>query len=252
MNGMDRLYTIKQILINEKKVNVSDLSKKFSVTEETIRRDLEKLENEGFATRTYGGAVLNNEEPVSNIPFYKRADHNLQAKQQIAVLAKGILQNLTTISADSSTTVMETLKLLKNRSDLTIVTNSTEVLKELILSEVTVISTGGIFNKQSLSLQGVLAEAALTTYHVDAALISCKGVDQELGITDSNEIEARLKKNMLDQADKVILLVDSSKFGRKAFVHLCNISKISIIITDQEPSIEWKQYLEKKGIQLIF
>lgn len=133
MNGMDRLYTIKQILINEKKVNVSDLSKKFSVTEETIRRDLEKLENEGFATRTYGGAVLNNEEPVSNIPFYKRADHNLQAKQQIAVLAKGILQNLTTISADSSTTVMETLKLLKNRSDLTIVTNSTEVLKELIL-----------------------------------------------------------------------------------------------------------------------
>ncbi len=252
MKGTNRLATIRQLLLNDKKVLVSDLSQKFSVTEETIRRDLEKLEAENFATRTYGGAVFNGEEIVSNIPFYKRAEKNFEQKQNIAIKTVQLLKNRSTISADSSSTVMETLKLLKDRNDLTIVTNSTEALRELMLSSVNILSTGGMFNKQSLSLQGTLAEQSICNYNVDTAVISCKGLDIATGITDSNEDEAKLKMRMISQATEVILLADSSKFNKKAFVHLTNLSNITTIITDKEPSKEWITYLKTNQIQLIY
>lgn len=252
MKGKNRLATIKQLLLNDKKVLVSDLSQKFSVTEETIRRDLEKLEAENFATRTYGGAVLNGEEIVSNIPFYKRAERNFEQKQNIAIKTIQLLKNKSTISADSSSTVMETLKLLKDRNDLTIVTNSTEALRELMLSTVNIMSTGGMFNKQSLSLQGTLAEQSIANYNVDSALISCKGLDIVTGITDSNEDEAKLKKRMILQSNEVILLADSSKFDKKAFVHLTDLTNITTVVTDLEPSQDWINFFEKNQIQLIY
>lgn len=252
MKGKNRLATIKQLLLNDKKVLVSDLSQKFSVTEETIRRDLEKLEAENFATRTYGGAVLNGEEIVSNIPFYKRAERNFEQKQNIAIKTIQLLKNKSTISADSSSTVMETLKLLKDRNDLTIVTNSTEALRELMLSSVNIMSTGGMFNKQSLSLQGTLAEQSIANYNVDTALISCKGLDIATGITDSNENEAKLKKRMILQSNEVILLADSSKFDKKAFVHLTDLTNITTLVTDLEPSKDWINFFDKNHIQLIY
>jgi DeoR/GlpR family transcriptional regulator of sugar metabolism len=243
---------IKQLLLNEKKVVVSDLSKKFSVTEETIRRDLDKLEAEGFLTRTYGGAVLNAEEIVSNVPFYKRAEHNLQQKQVIAITAQEVLQSAHTIFADASSTVIETLKLLKNRDDLTIVTNSSEALKELIVSDVNILSTGGTLNKRTLSLQGDLTEYATSVYNVDLAVLSCKGIDFHAGVTDTNEIECRIKRKMIEQANEVVLLVDHSKFGKKAFIHLSDFSNVSYIITDQKPSKEWLDFLKNKGIHIYY
>ena len=147
---------------------------------------------------------------------------------------------------------METLKLLKDRNDLTIVTNSTEALRELMLSSVNILSTGGMFNKQSLSLQGTLAEQSICNYNVDTAVISCKGLDIATGITDSNEDEAKLKMRMISQATEVILLADSSKFNKKAFVHLTNLSNITTIITDKEPSKEWITYLKTNQIELIY
>ncbi len=248
----DRLALIKQLLINEKKVSVSNLSDQFSVTEETIRRDLDKLETEGILTRTYGGAVLNSEDTVSNIPFYKRAEHNIDAKQAIALKAIKVLKNVHTISADSSSTVMETLKLLKEREDITIVTNSSEALRELMISEVNVLSTGGIFNKRTLSMQGDLTERAIENYNVEMALISCKGIDKHIGATDTNEVEARIKKCMIKQATEVVLLIDSGKFCKKGFVHLSDIDQINHVVTDKKPSDDWIEFFAKRNIQVYY
>ena len=158
MSAKDRINTIKQMVSNEKKVTVSDLSEVFKVTEETIRRDLEKLEIEGVLTRTYGGAILNENNQMEGVPFYKRANTMLVEKRQIALKVLPLLENKTTMSADSSSTVMELLKLLKDRKDLTILTNSTEAFNELSMADVYVVSTGGEFNKNSLSLQGRLTK----------------------------------------------------------------------------------------------
>lgn len=252
MAARDRINLIKQLLLNEKRVSVSDLSQKFSVTEETIRRDLDKLESQGVLNRTYGGAVLNIEETVSNIPFYKRAESSLEEKQDIAIKANRLLRTVNTMFADSSTTVMETLKLLKKRDDLTIVTNSSEALKELIVADVNVISTGGQLNKRSLSLQGELTEKAIENYNVDMAVISCKGLDILTGATDTNEGEASLKKCMIKQANEVMLLIDHTKFSKKAFVHLLELNDIDHVVTDIEPSSEWLEYLNSNNIQIHY
>lgn len=111
MAAKDRIQAIKQMVANDKKVTVSNLSSIFQVTEETIRRDLEKLEDEGFLTRTYGGAVLNSAVLADNIHFYKRAKSFYEEKQIIARNTLPFIKNKTTMAADSSSTVMELLKL---------------------------------------------------------------------------------------------------------------------------------------------
>ena len=109
----NRLEKIREKISIEKKVTVSDLSKLYKVTEETIRRDLDKLEAEGFLTRSFGGAVLNNSSQKENVQFYKRASINREEKKKIAVLAYDILSTKRAIATDASTTVMEAAKFMK-------------------------------------------------------------------------------------------------------------------------------------------
>ncbi|EHM47375.1 transcriptional regulator, DeoR family [Yokenella regensburgei ATCC 43003] len=248
----DRIQAIKQMVANDKKVVVSNLSSIFQVTEETIRRDLEKLEDEGFLTRTYGGAVLNNTVLSENIHFYKRAKSFYEEKQTIARNALPLIKNKTTMAADSSSTAMELLKLLKERGDLTLLTNSAEAFHELALSEINVVSTGGELNKSTLSLQGRITKEIISRYHVDIMVMSCKGLDRDSGALDSNEAEAEIKKTMIAQATEVALLVDHSKFDRKAFVQLIDLSHINYIITNKAPSAEWIAYCKNNSIQLIY
>lgn len=252
MAAKDRIQAIKQMVANDKKVVVSNLSSIFQVTEETIRRDLEKLEDEGFLTRTYGGAVLNNTVLSENIHFYKRAKSFYEEKQTIARNALPLIKNKTTMAADSSSTAMELLKLLKERGDLTLLTNSAEAFHELALSEINVVSTGGELNKSTLSLQGRITKEIISRYHVDIMVMSCKGLDRDSGALDSNEAEAEIKKTMIAQATEVALLVDHSKFDRKAFVQLIDLSHINYIITNKAPSAEWIVYCKNNSIQLVY
>lgn len=231
---------------------VSNLSAIFQVTEETIRRDLEKLEDEGFLTRTYGGAVLNTTALSDNIHFYKRAKSFYEEKQIIARNALPFIKNKTTMAADSSSTAMELLKLLKERNDLTLLTNSAEAFHELAQSEINVVSTGGELNKNTLSLQGRITKEIISRYHVDIMVMSCKGLDRESGALDSNEAEAEIKKTMIRQATEVALLVDHSKFDRKAFVQLVDLNNINYIITNKAPGEEWIAFCKKNNIQLVF
>ncbi|WP_264830878.1 DeoR/GlpR family DNA-binding transcription regulator [Escherichia coli] len=242
MAAKDRIQAIKQMVANDKKVTVSNLSGIFQVTEETIRRDLEKLEDEGFLTRTYGGAVLNTAMLTENIHFYKRASSFYEEKQLIARKALPFIDNKTTMAADSSSTVMELLKLLQDRSDLTLLTNSAEAIHVLAQSEIKVVSTGGELNKNTLSLQGRITKEIISRYHVDIMVMSC----------NSNEAEAEIKKTMIRQATEVALLVDHSKFDRKAFVQLADFSHINYIITDKSPGAEWIAFCKDNNIQLVW
>lgn len=252
MATRSRLEMIKQLVTNEKRVVVSNLSETFKVTEETIRRDLEKLELEGVVNRTYGGAVLNAETQMENVHFYKRAAIHMEEKQKIALKTLPLLENKTTIAADSSSTVMETLKLVRNSNEITLLTNSTEIFRQLGQSEINVVSTGGEFNKKSLSLQGHMAKENVIKYHVDILLISCKGLDYEKGALDSNAAEAEIKKLMLEQAQEVVLLADHSKFNKTAFVQLLELKDVDYIVTDKKPDDKWLQFCEMNQIQLIY
>jgi len=252
MAGKDRLDLIKQILLDEKNVNVTILSEQFNVTEETIRRDLGKLADEGLVTRTYGGAILNSEANSEGVHFYKRMSTHHEEKRAIAIKALPMLDEKYTIAADSSSTVMEVLKLLKNRADVTVLTNSVVALSELMQAQMTMISTGGILNKRTMSLQGKITNQTIADYAFDVVLMSCKGLDKDRGAVDSNEAEAAIKLAMLTRADKVIMLIDHTKFDRSAFLKLADFEHIDYLVTDRKPSEEWLNFLEKYNIKIIY
>ncbi len=252
MAGRERLMLIKQHIQSMKKVSVAELSQQCKVTEETIRRDLDKLEAEGVVTRVHGGAIWNSGTQKEGIHFYRRMTKHMKEKQEIARKVVKLLEGKQTIIADSSTTVMEALKLVPDTAEITVVTNSTEVFREFQQSTINIISTGGEFNKKSLSLQGQLAKSNIVKYNVDLALISCKGLNMEKGVQDSNEGEAEIKKLMLEQAEEVALLADFSKFDQTAFVSLIDLRSVNYIITDRRPEERWIRFCETNQIELIY
>ncbi|MEH7084102.1 DeoR/GlpR transcriptional regulator, partial [Neobacillus drentensis] len=135
---------------------------------------------------------------------------------------------------------------------LTVLTNSIKVSIELSKKEqIKVISTGGTLLSQSLSYVGPLAERSLSMYHVNKAFLSCKGVHLEKGLSDFNESQALVKKQMMEIADETILMVDSTKFGTRAFSQIAPVSAIGCIITDSNINEETRNELEEKKIKLL-
>lgn len=251
MGAKERQNLIRQQVETEKRVTVANLSQLHNVTEETIRRDLEKLEAEGFLTRTFGGAVLNNAIFSDNVYFRDRAAINIEEKRKIAVAFHDILKEKMSIVTDSSTTVMEAVKLLKDK-ELTILSVSTEIFSELGNTGIKIISTGGAFNRSTLSLQGRVAKETIGHYHVDIALLSCKGLDIEHGAMDTNESESEVKKCMIRQAEEVALLVDHTKFGKMAFAHLLDLKDVDYLVTDEKPDDAWIRFCEENKVKLIY
>lgn len=252
MLPIERLEITKQMAINERNVYVSKLSEKFKVTEETIRRDLVKLEAQGILTRTHGGAVLNYDKMSECKPFYNRLEINIENEKYIAEKTVEFIEEGIAIMADCSSTVLEALKLVRYRNDVTVLTNSISVLQELSQSELNIISTGGSVNPKSLSFQGSITQDIIKKYNVDIALVSCKGMDISKGILDVNETEAEIKRTMIKQAKKVILLVDNTKFYSISLVKLSDYDDIDYIITDKKPRDEWMNLLNLHNVEIIY
>lgn len=234
------------------KVIVSELAKDFDVTEETIRRDLEKLDKEGLASKTYGGAVSKHSSTI-DLPYNVRESVNVEQKQTIADKICEIIHDGDRIMADSSSTALYVIKKIKEKKNLTIITNSVKILLELAeKSDWTVLSTGGILKKGALSLTGSSAEKMISSYHVDIAICSCKGLDMSLGVTDSNENDSQIKQAMLASAERRILALDWEKFDKKSFVKVCDATSVDIIVTDAEPSEKWVSFCNENNIELIY
>ncbi len=235
-------------LVNEKlSVRVSELSAMFGVTEETIRRDLEKLEKEELLRRSHGGAVSIKKEETE-IPFLEREITNASEKRKIAKEAVKLINPGDQIVLDASTTAWYMAKELPDMP-LSVLTNSIKVAFELSMKEqIKVISTGGMLLPESLSFVGPLAERSLQMYHVNKAFISCKGVHLDAGLSDSNEWQALLKKQMMSISDQTILLVDSTKFGVRTFVQVARLNQVHQIITDTNLSSTYLHEIQEKNI----
>lgn len=252
MLAIERRNAILSKLQTEKKVVVSDLSALFDVTEETIRRDLEKLENEGLAKKTYGGAVLNESFNI-DLPYIVRKKANVSGKQYIANLIGDMITDGDHIILDGSSTALFVSKCIKDKKNITVITNSVEILLELSdRKDWNILSTGGSLKEGGLSLVGYQAERMISTFHVDFAVFSSKGIDIENGVTDSNESDAQIKKLILKASKKRILAVDSSKFDKTSFTKICEISDVDMIVTDSEPDEAWLKALQTAGVELVY
>ena len=239
-------------LVNERKsIRVTELSQIFSITEETIRRDLEKLESQGKLMRSHGGAISIGPSRSLEISYLEREITNVKEKRQIASEAIKFVNEGDKIILDASTTAWYMAKELPD-IEMTVLTNSIKVATELSTKRnIAVISTGGLLRTESLSYVGHLAESSLESYHVNKAFISCKGFHIERGLSESSEQQARVKEMMIDISDVVYIMFDYSKYGVQAFSRFGQLSAIDYVITDNNIREEAVQQLRDKSLKVI-
>lgn len=249
----ERYEKIVQLVNDRGSIRVTELSELCDVTEETIRRDLDRLEAAGRLRRSHGGAVSVKETaPVqqAEVPYAEREILHADEKLRIAREAVRLIRPKERILLDASTTAWYMARALPD-IPLTVLTNSIKVATELAVKEkIEVISTGGLLAQRSLSYVGPLAERSLEAYHVDKLFFSCKGVHLERGVSESNELQARVKQQMIGIADRVVLLADASKFGVQAFTHVADWSELDAVVTDRRLPGETETRLQDMGIEL--
>ena len=252
MLAIERRNEILEKLQKDKKVVVGELSKKYHVSEETIRRDLEKLENDGYAIKSYGGAVLN-ENSNLEVAFDIRKNYNVDEKQKISELLIGLVKDGESIILDASSTAVIAAKRLKEKERLTVITNSIEITAELFeKNDWNVMSTGGTVRQKSFALVGTQTDRMLECYHVDKAIVSCKGINENGEFSDSDELHAGNKRTMLKRATEKILAIDHTKFGKTAFSKIGMLSDVTMIVTDVKPEEKWIEIFSNEGIKCIY
>jgi DeoR/GlpR family transcriptional regulator of sugar metabolism len=244
----ERRNQILEKLQSEKRVVVSELSQFYQVSEETIRRDLDKLEKEGFATKSYGGAVINENISI-DLPFNIRKNQNVVGKQKMAELVADMVQEGERIFLDASTTAVFVARALKEKKRLTVITNSMEILLELSdVSGWEIISTGGVMKEGYLAFLGSRTEEVIRSYYVDKMILSCKAMDHRWGIMESQEMFASTKRTMMAAGRKNILVIDSTKFNQTAFSVAGNLRDVDVVVTDKRPDEEWIRHFEELNI----
>lgn len=238
-------------LENQGSVTVSDLVKEFGVSEMTIRRDLDILENKGLLRRVHGGAVSRRGRSYEP-PFIMRSTENLESKQRIGQMAASLVNNGDSITLDIGTTTLEIAKNLHSKHDLTIITPSLQIANELVNHQgIRLIISGGVLRPGELSMVGHLAERVFEEFYVDKLFLGAGAIDLKNGASEFNIEDALVKRAMVKTAKQVILVADSTKFNQIAFTSIVDTQSIHTIITDNELNPDIASQLEAKGIEVF-
>jgi DeoR/GlpR family transcriptional regulator of sugar metabolism len=246
-----RREKILELIREEGHAKVLQLSKIFNVTEVTIRQDLEKLELEGFIEREHGGAYLKNIGlNVKNLVLHNQ--DNLAQKAAIAKKAVELINDDDTIILDSGSTTTEIAKQIAGIKNLTVITNSLNIA--LILGtdpEINLVLTGGEFKAPTLSLSGQKAADFFNDLNVGKLFLATAGITLKSGLTYPSISDISVKRAMIESANTVYLVADSSKIGKSSFASLGALSLIDYLITDSNIEPSQVEMLEKNDIKMI-
>lgn len=246
-----RREKILELIREDGHAKVLDLSRIFKVTEVTIRQDLEKLEKDGDVIREHGGAYLKNIDlNVRN--FSLQNQDNIIEKNAIARKAIQFIENGDTIILDSGSTTTEIAKLITGYKNLTVITNALNIA--LILgaqAEINVIVTGGEFKAPTLSLTGQKAADFFQNLHVDKLFLATAGIALKSGLTYPGISDICVKRAMIESANQIFLVADSSKIGKNAFASLGALSLIDYLITDSKVKPEDIEWLKGHDVQFV-
>ena len=239
-------------LKNEGKIYISDLIKQFDISEVSIRKDLAVLEERKLLLRVKGGAVnMHQSVDYDDMTISQKQGLHSREKQLMGKFAASIIKDGETVILDSGTTTMEIAKNLEGLNNLTIITNALDIAITLNnYDRFNVITLGGKMRSVSYSTVGMLAESALKNFYCDKLFLGVDSVSIKDGISTPNLEEASLNQAMINSAKEVISIFDSSKLGRRGFVHIASLDKIDTIITDSGISQDFRDHVEAAGIKL--
>lgn len=248
MNAHERQKIILQLISEKGAVTVADLCRQFGVSDMTIRRDLSTLEQSSLLRRIHGGAVSargRSYEP----PVLTRIHEAPEAKRAIGKLAATLVHEGNSLAIDIGTTTLEMARNLTRLRDITVVTNSLPIANVLIDQPgIRLIVCGGIVRPGEHSLIGPVAEYSFSRFYVDKAFIGIGGVDIEAGLTEYNLEDAEIKRHMINNSQRCILLTDSRKFGLKTFASVAPLSVVDEVVTDDGLDPAYHDRLVKLGI----
>lgn len=245
----------RQILdLVEKKgvVSVEALAETLFISPSSIRRDLAVLASQGLLKRSHGGAIAASSID-QELPISYRINEQRENKRIIGKLAATLVKDNDFVFLDSSTTTQHMVPFLSYKVDLTVFSNGAQTT--LMLGQNSnhrVYSTGGLLRRHTSSYVGDIVCESLSKYNVNKMFFSCTSIDIENGITTANEDEAALRRFIMKRSKSNILLIDSSKFDRAAFCTISGFDFISHLVTDREPSAAWRDFLDAKGVKILF
>ncbi len=250
MHRRDRLNYIVSEVVKRGQIDVPSLAAEFSVSRATIRRDLEALQRQRLVCRTHGGATVH--AAFNDLPLSYKTTQDLREKQQISRRALEFVAGARVIGTTGGTTVAQFIRLLRDRDDLTVVTNALNVAVELVSNpRLRVFVAGGEVRGSSQESVGHSAEAFLSEYNIDVAFLGVDGVDAEAGCTNYDPAGARVNAMLLRRARKRIVLADATKVGRVTLAQVCRMSEVHVLITDVRASENKLEPIRRQGCRVI-
>jgi len=249
MFAIERLNRIKEILFKDKRIDVSELSRMFSVTEVTIRRDLDKLEQEGFLIKTYGGAILN-EDIIDKAPKTDFIDEgNYDDKRVIGNIAVQMIEDGDAIFLSPGHICLEIARSIRNKK-ITVLTNDLAIAFELKNnSGVKVIVTGGDLIQTTNILIGRFAQQTLNGIFITKAFIEVRGVNFDSGYTVDTYEEALFIQDVKRISSEIIIVADHTRFSKTAFARLGDLTMAKKVITNRQISAEFKRYFFENAVK---
>ncbi|HUA89730.1 MAG TPA: DeoR/GlpR family DNA-binding transcription regulator [Steroidobacteraceae bacterium] len=244
----ERRRRICELLREEGRVTVDALAARFGTSQVTIRADLSLLESAGALTRTHGGALAVPEADQSlNV---KQLQHHAE-KVRIAEAAAALIRDGETIILDSGTTTAEIARRIRTLElgSINVITNALNIAALLIdVPSVRLIVPGGILRRESNSLSGPMAEAALDTLQANRLYLGADGVDPQLGVMTPHLAEAELNAKMIAISREVVVVADASKFTRRNISLIARTEQVNLLITDRAAPAEAVEQLRTRGV----
>jgi DeoR family transcriptional regulator of aga operon len=238
------------LLTREGRVLVKDLAPQFETSQVTIRKDLEVLHSRGLVYRTHGGALPVPMGALLDPSLREKEKLHRKEKQRIGAAAARLVKEGESVILDSGTTTTSVARALREFHNLTVITNAVNIAAELAGTPVAVILTGGVLRENSFSLVGPLAEETLRRLSADIFFLGVDGFDVHFGLTTPNLLEAKVNRVMVEIAKRVVVVCDSSKFGRRSLSLIAPTSAVHQTITDSRIPKSDLHTLAEAGIEV--
>jgi len=247
----ERQKQILFLLSKQGRLSVAEIVEQFSVSEATARRDLESLSSEGKVQRVHGGAIAVEQAPPE-LPILERENEQTNEKVCVGRVAAELIADNESVFLGSGTTVLEVAKNLRDRKNLTVITNSLPVLNALAgLKEITVISLGGQLRDSELSFIGHITEQALAEIRVDKVVMGTRGISLEHGLTNDYLQETLTDRAILKIGREVIIVADHTKVKRVSTVLLAPLDTVHVFVTNEQADSKFIQSLKKQHIKVV-
>ena len=247
---VERQLQILNLLTKDGVGQVSELSVRFGVSRNTIRRDLKHLEEQGLVSVRHGGAVSTG-SPTVAVTFQKREDQFASEKRRLGERAAQLIEDGDAIIIDAGTTTERIIPALKGKRNITVITNGINIALGLSgLTGVTTVMSGGILDESAMCTAGFHAEEFITQFHVAKAFIGTGGITAD-GLTNTNAFEVPMKRAMIRTADLIVLVVTHDKVGRVSLTHFAALSDVDIMITGAGADRGTIAAAEAAGIEVV-